>query len=345
MHSKVHENDHDLLITVLDSATVFEGAETVYRYDLPGSGVLGGWAAEGITEQARILCAQSWPEVSIAVQADEGATTIAHTAAVMLADELQQLGATASALTSITATPSTSPQPALDLPEEDPELDLQRARTAERADVPRQSSNAKKFAVGLPQGLNVFHVAAVLVVVVVGVSAWWATAKSAGNAGGPSSAQAASVASPSAPAHTVPEESSDAQPLQESPVVVLEEDDLRVELPLGFTASVKQDVVTATGEDPDLRILLAADPAYSVPQNVLFAEIKRQIAGDKQLRKIHENDHRLVYTEVPGDGSTVTWTTWVDDNYQMSVGCHSKEETTTVQKAACRMAVDSVERQ
>ena len=46
-------------------------------------------------------------------------------------------------------------------------------------------------------------------------------------------------------------------------------------------------------------------------------------------------------SEDPGDGSAVEWTTWVEGDHQLSVGCHSREEPTTIQKAACRMAVES----
>ena len=31
-----------LTVTVLDAATIYEGPETVYRYDLPGTGIVDG---------------------------------------------------------------------------------------------------------------------------------------------------------------------------------------------------------------------------------------------------------------------------------------------------------------
>ena len=33
-----------ITVTILDAATIFEGPETVYRYDLPGTGIVEGWA-------------------------------------------------------------------------------------------------------------------------------------------------------------------------------------------------------------------------------------------------------------------------------------------------------------
>lgn len=40
-------------ITVLDSATLFEGIDTIYRYDLPGTGVEEGWAVNAVIDQIR----------------------------------------------------------------------------------------------------------------------------------------------------------------------------------------------------------------------------------------------------------------------------------------------------
>ena len=31
-----------ITVTILDAATIFEGPETVYRYDLPGTGIVEG---------------------------------------------------------------------------------------------------------------------------------------------------------------------------------------------------------------------------------------------------------------------------------------------------------------
>lgn len=44
----------DLTITVLDTATIFEGPESIYRYDLPGTAVVEGMLS-GVMEQAQKL--------------------------------------------------------------------------------------------------------------------------------------------------------------------------------------------------------------------------------------------------------------------------------------------------
>ncbi|WP_325168222.1 type VII secretion-associated protein [Corynebacterium macginleyi] len=36
------------------------------------------------------------------------------------------------------------------------------------------------------------------------------------------------------------------------------------------------------------------------------------------------------------------WTIWEDTGHHMSVGCHTRHNANTVQKAACRMATESM---
>lgn len=65
-----------LTITVLDSATIFEGPDTVYRYDLPGTGIIDGWALAAVIDQAKELCSLDWPDVEIIVDADDPTTEV-----------------------------------------------------------------------------------------------------------------------------------------------------------------------------------------------------------------------------------------------------------------------------
>ncbi|QNE88954.1 type VII secretion-associated protein [Corynebacterium incognita] len=343
-----------LTITILDSATIFEGPETVYRYDLPGSGVLGGWALEGIIEQARTLCAPDWPDATVAVVADPESTTIARTAVVMVSEELTNQGvslAPASVEDADDLAPASSRDSGGDvLP---PEAVDSEGPHDDVGTPPRNTVNAAAHYAGRRTSprrwLDPFHLGLAATVLAVGAVSWWAisaqTNSGAGTVAEAASEDSSALRNQEANAHeaAVPEDAGNAGPAETSAAVVLEEGDVRVKLPLGFTAEQDKGVITATGDDPHLRILLAADPAYSVPQEALFAEIKDQIKEDPQLKKDEENARRLVYTEDPGDGSAVTWTTWVEGDHQMSVGCHTKSTPTTVQKAACRMAVDSLQ--
>jgi len=110
----------------------------------------------------------------------------------------------------------------------------------------------------------------------------------------------------------------------------------------------REGLLLATGDDPDLRIRLAADPVFTVPPEEVEAQIHAMIDTDDTLHPLDpERAARglqvIRYRETPGDGSEVTWHTWIEDAHQLSVGCHTRTEPTLPQKAACRMAFDSVE--
>lgn len=59
-----------MTITVLETATIFEAEETIYRYDLPGTGIVEGWATAGVVEQAQSQL-PDWPDAEITIDADD----------------------------------------------------------------------------------------------------------------------------------------------------------------------------------------------------------------------------------------------------------------------------------
>lgn len=75
---------YDLVITVLDTATVFEATEDAFRYDLTSAGVTEGWALDKIVEQAKQLLPQ-WPAVTIQIIAEA-------TVKEILAEQLSEHG-------------------------------------------------------------------------------------------------------------------------------------------------------------------------------------------------------------------------------------------------------------
>ena len=83
-----------LVITVLDAATIYEGPETIYRYDLPGTGIVEGWALDAVLDQAEKVCGADWPEVSAEVVADPSGTDITDEAVSILRRQLTGAGAT-----------------------------------------------------------------------------------------------------------------------------------------------------------------------------------------------------------------------------------------------------------
>src|SRR5699024_12870153 len=101
---------------------------------------------------------------------------------------------------------------------------------------------------------------------------------------------------------------------------------------------------TSTGQDPGLHRLMVRNDLYAAPANALFAEVREHIDSDKTLSDPHEANGRITYVEKPGDDSEVKWTTWVEDDQQISLGCHTRGEASMAQRAACRMAAESIER-
>lgn len=406
-----------LTVTVMDAATIYEGPESVYRYDLPGSGIVDGWALGGAIDQARKLMGAQWPAVTITVIADPSGTAVSEEAAQILrrqfalsdAEVRDEQGATGSPQfpdTTVFAAVTDSdiagedaalgdapPQPATHTTDRATGSPRHRLESPSRSEIdtetgvgtvaapsgqPRlaqcrsaQGRHAKKHPpIHNFEPLNYldpFHgVIAAVVLVVIGVC-WW-TLRGTGSDIEASVDPAASAVADEASAKDAPteeafqfptsfpaigeegekEEEPDTEdfpdqdkhrggiPARETtvgPVVV--------KLPEGFTTSEEDGVFTATGKDPNLRILIAADPMFSVPQDALYAQLREEIEADEGLDKPFERDGRFLYSEDPGDGSAVEWTTWVEGDHQLSVGCHSREEPTTIQKAACRMAVES----
>lgn len=304
-----------LTITVLDTATIFEGPDTVYRYDLPGTGIIDGWALPAVLDQAKELCSQNWPDIEVIVDADDPTTEV-------LTRSLLNKG--------VAAYPSeVLREKALPEPEEVP-----LTRPTRRAGRHRLDS----FPV------EPFHVmVGVVVLAILGLS-WWVV--------GGSPAPAAPVASPVPTGTAVPTVTSVAPVTSASstpePRAVLEHESLRVEVPRGFHLEDREGLLLATGDDPDLRIRLAADPVFTVPPEEVEAQIHAMIDADETLHPLEpERAARglqvIRYREAPGDGSEVTWHTWIEDAHQLSVGCHTRATPTLPQQAACRMAFDSVE--
>ncbi|WP_300917263.1 type VII secretion-associated protein [Corynebacterium stationis] len=322
----------DLTITVLDTATIFEGPESIYRYDLPGTAVVEGWALSGVMEQAQKLLPAQWPEVSIAVVADSSGGPMAHEAVKIIRRQLQVHNVTLvdSEPVAVGATYDEPPQREQREPRE--ETDILRPALEEETLLSRLLDNKGLMAI----------IAGVVVVVIMLV---WLLLRGSGHqqqealAGTVSIAATPGVTTPAVTTAAQTPTTSSSAPAHQS----IEAGGLRVLLPEGFSHTEENGLVTATGQDPNLRILMVMDPLYAVPANALFAEVRAQIDSDETLSDPHEANGRLSYIERPGDDSEVKWTTWVEDDQQISLGCHTREEPSMAQRAACRMASESIE--
>lgn len=403
-------------ITVLDTATVIEAAEAVFRYDLPGTGVVEGWALSGVMEQTEKQSGPAWPDVTVAVLADRSATAISDEAVAIICRQLRLCGvrvveepaaepdvgepsahpvlASVAAAAGISediaeeaephqlASPLATHPEVRDLyPPTEEYLPVSETRDGDEYVEPehslygptgltlRRGVGGRHFAAKRTRWssrLEPFHLVLVAVLVIIGGVSWWAlnpagssatgssargsddgvgTAGTGGSADAATSVRRQSLENQSA---TEAAEGAGAGDSAGKPENSGREENrldlpgMTVVVPQGFEFSEKDGLITAAGHDPDLRILFAADPLYSVPAEALFAEVRAQIEADKQLGDAAEANGRLSYIERPGDDSQVQWTTWVDKGHQLSVGCHTKKAPTTVHKAACRMAADTL---
>lgn len=376
-----------ITVTVMDAATIFEGPETVYRYDLAGTGIVEGKALGHVMDQIAKIAGSAWPDVDVSVIADPSGTAVSREAVTILTRQLDVAGARVRQQEATPAPESTPAREAesaageagapsavaaasalADAPESAPtaQMDISTGRTETTAD-PGTGARAEKGQGtgtrwadklrGWIGAIDMFHVAIVVVILAVVGASWWAMgANASDNEDGGEAGTAAGSATAASAADSVPKEESgggsdgnadaagdaggdgELNPGEKR----LDIEGLSVVLPTGFQATVEEGLVTATGEDPDLRILLAADSLFNVPARALFDEIKAQVDKDPELRDVSEDAGRLHYIEDPGDGSVVEWTIWEDTGHHMSVGCHTRHSANAVQKAACRMATESL---
>lgn len=376
-----------ITVTVMDAATIFEGPETVYRYDLAGTGIVEGKALGHVMDQIAKIAGSAWPDVDVSVIADPSGTAVSREAVTILTRQLDVAGARVRQQDATPAPESTPVREAesaageagassaagaasafADAPESAPtaQMDISTGRTETTAD-PGTGARAEKGQGtgtrwadklrGWIGAIDMFHVAIVVVILAVVGASWWAMgANASDNEDGGEAGTAAGSATAASAADSVPKEESgggsdgnadaagdaggdgELNPGEKR----LDIEGLSVVLPTGFQATVEEGLVTATGEDPDLRILLAADSLFNVPAKALFGEIKAQVDKDPELRDVSEDAGRLHYIEDPGDGSVVEWTIWEDTGHHMSVGCHTRHNANAVQKAACRMATESL---
>lgn len=353
-----------LVVTILDAATIFEGPETVYRYDLPGTGIVEGWALNAVVEQCAKICGPQWPQVNAEVIVDISGTAVSFEAAEILRRQLAVTGVSvAPGEEEDFARPASQPSPLESGPLENEAVDnaefsagqpAQMSRTingeesGDNTSLKPEKLRVKKNGIAskaaLPGWFDPFYASIAAIVLIVAVLSWWAVGRSTETAPAAEAMPSEEEASPSAPAKESMSANTEdgAQPELALGQKELDVEGMHVVLPLGFQTEIKDGVVTATGEDPNLRILLAADPLYAVPADMLLKELHAEIEADPALGEAHEEAGRLSYKEDPGDGSKIAWMTWADKDHQLSVGCHTRYEANVVQKAACRMAVESL---
>ena len=140
----------------------------------------------------------------------------------------------------------------------------------------------------------------------------------------------------------------------EIPQMVHEHSGLRLVTPRSFVIgdSSQPGVFAATGEDPNLRIYVTTDQlhddaAAQIDHDAVLTDIMQTVKSSPDLQegqREQEPREQVRYVENPGDGSRIAWTSWVEGNQQLTVGCHSRRAATEQQKQACELVVGSLER-
>lgn len=165
-----------ITVTILDAATIFEGPETVYRYDLPGTGIVEGWALGQVMDQISKMAGSSWPDVEVCVVADSSGTGIAQEATTIICRQLEVTG-----VRLIDPEPAISPLAAPDplaprshsvseASESAPPTAVMEMPAYDEPVTPRWTDRLR----GWFGAIDIFHVAIAVVIIAVAGASWWA---------------------------------------------------------------------------------------------------------------------------------------------------------------------------
>ena len=122
-----------------------------------------------------------------------------------------------------------------------------------------------------------------------------------------------------------------------------EREGLTVQLPAGFTLEADDGMWRATGDDPNFRLQMAVEHLYQLPARTMAEQLLADIEADPEVELVDTDGIAVTYLERAGDGSQSLWKTWPNGTVQLFVGCHTRAEPTVVQRATCRMAMETAE--
>lgn len=249
-----------------------------------------------------------------------------HGAPVHIAADPQRLSELTHALADYDIELTTEPlQPVAPTPDDTPE-------PFHRPPPPEQESRS-----------GVWIIAAVVAAVALACAAviWGLTS---GGAQSQAPAQEETEQSPSPPqAAQSPSPSPTSEVEAEQASISIERDGLTVQLPAGFTLEADDDMWRATGSDPNFRLQIAVEHLYQLPARTMAEQLLADIEADPEVELVDTDGVSVTYLERAGDGSQSLWKTWPNGAVQLFVGCHTRAEPTVVQRATCRMAMESAE--
>lgn len=308
-----------LTVTVLETATIFEGPDTVYRYDIMATGIKEGWAVPAVVDQVQQLSSVHWPDVEVVIDGDDQVTEV-------LTRTFIGKGVTSYPAETLREHP---------LPTEEPEPEPVVTR-------PTRGRTHRDF-----YGIRPLHITLTVIFVGVVTGTWMLLGGGDTSATPPDVATQSAVAGTTqvpAPPTTTAGTGAEGASTSTAPAV-LEGEGFLVAAPHGYRLDrddADPGMYVLTGQDPDLRIHIALDPLHGLDPHLVAEEMELVIAQDPTLERQPTVGERIVYSEDPGDGSKVAWTTWFEAGRQVSVGCHTRLGANVVQQAACRTVLDSL---
>lgn len=293
-----------LTVTVLETATIFEGPDTVYRYDIMAAGIIEGWAVPAVVDQVRQMGSVHWPDVDVIIDGDEKVTE-------MLTRTFIGKGVTSYPVDTLREHP---------LPESTPQ-------TPEEPVVTRPTRGRKHRHF---YGIRPLHIALTAVFVGTVAGAWTLL-----NGDAPSPAVQPATAGTGTAVASISASTT---------VLIGEGFQVEVPHGYTLSNEGETHMVTGPDPELRIHIgidpLYGIDPEFvRVEVDRMIADdpaLRPAPPGDWAVHGATD------YSEDPGDGSQVTWVTWFDADQQISVGCHTRGEPTLIHKASCRNVVDTL---
>lgn len=320
----------DITVTMVEDATTFEGLITVRRHDRPSPGDVAAYLRSVLGP------APEGAHVHVIAAADDFASMAQALGGYDIELSHESAGPGKEAASRDAAAPARGGRHALRRAEdnawwEEEPIDITRPAEGGTA------SSRPRLSAHLWPGM------AVCAAVILCAGAIWATLAALDSTGGtPTADTVGDSAAPESTAQPLPSAAGEASTSEQAPpAMVVSRGGLMVEVPAGFNVEPDGDMWRATGADPDFRLQLAVDPLYGLAAEDLLAEVLREIGQDPAVELLNNEATAITYRESAEDGSQVLWRTWVDGGHQLSVGCHTRSEPTTVHSATCRKAMES----
>lgn len=358
--------------------------ETIVRYDLPARGITEGWTVSAVVDQTEAMAEENWPDICVAIFADDAdvyddfARVLTQHGARVFTGDLDEssegAASTDAEYDTESADPDTGPLAAVSTPQGGAHAAATRrgddAFAAARAGVNQRAAEKQSVGSNFVQLVarkpkrhrhakagwrpRPFQILVAAGIAVTSLSGWWVVDRYSGADEDGGVGDGGAVITADAAGDRSDGDAFGGDATAEIPQMVHEHSGLHLVTPRGFVIgdSSQPGVFAATGEDPNLRIYVTTDQlhddaAAQIDHDAVLTDIMQTVKSSPDLqegRREHEPREQVRYVENPGDGSRIAWTSWVEGNHQLTVGCHSRHTTTEKQKQACELVVGSLER-